>query len=165
MKKAVFIIMGMWFLISSGFIISQEYILKYGKEVLLKTVPVDPRDLFMGDYVILNYDIAQIRGSKYNFPENTTVFVTLKTDKNNVASVSNISTLPPSSGLYLKGKTGKCNTTSMFFKNGRCINFGIESYYVKEKTGRQLENDLRDGAFVKVLIDKNGNAKVKGFQK
>ena len=35
-------------------------ILRSGTEVLLKTAPVDPRDLLRGDYVILTYDISTI---------------------------------------------------------------------------------------------------------
>ncbi|NLS16110.1 GDYXXLXY domain-containing protein [Rhizobium sp. P40RR-XXII] len=34
--------------------------LRSGTEVLLKTAPVDPRDLLRGDYVILNYDISRV---------------------------------------------------------------------------------------------------------
>lgn len=43
------------------------------------------------------------------------------------------------------------------------ILFGIENYYVKEKTGKILEKELRNNALVKVKIDKFGNAKVVGF--
>ena len=31
-----------------------------GQEILLKTAPVDPNDLFRGDYVNLRYDISTI---------------------------------------------------------------------------------------------------------
>lgn len=34
--------------------------LRSGVEVLLKTAPVDPRDLLRGDYVTLNYDISRV---------------------------------------------------------------------------------------------------------
>ncbi len=34
--------------------------LRSGVEVILKTAPVDPRDLLRGDYVTLNYDISRI---------------------------------------------------------------------------------------------------------
>ena len=35
-------------------------LLETGKEVVLKTAPIDPRDLFRGHYVRLNYDISRI---------------------------------------------------------------------------------------------------------
>ena len=34
-------------------------LLSSGQEVVLQTVPVDPRDLLRGDYVILRYDISR----------------------------------------------------------------------------------------------------------
>jgi hypothetical protein len=36
------------------------YILKTGKVIHLRTAPIDPRDIFRGDYVRLNYEISRI---------------------------------------------------------------------------------------------------------
>src|SRR4029077_13511649 len=47
------IVLGYW-------IESRAAILAYGTDVLLKTAPVDPRDLLRGDYVTLNYDISRV---------------------------------------------------------------------------------------------------------
>ena len=138
--------------------------MRTGWEVLLETVPVDPRDLLLGDYVILNYKIAQIP-KEYKFGYNEQVYVSLDIDSNNIANLNKITYNKPSGGTFIKGKTGRCNTTTPFFKTGRCINFGIESYYVKEGTGKELENDLQNGALVRVLIDRNGRSKVRGFEK
>ncbi len=54
-KKTFYLIVVFWLLIFSGFIAYKEYTLRTGTEVILKTMPVDPRDLFRGDYVTLNY--------------------------------------------------------------------------------------------------------------
>jgi len=161
MRKQAFMIIFLWLIIISGFVLTQQFTLLMGKEVLLKTVPVDPRDFLRGDYVILNYEIAQI--SNEDFAYNSTVYVSLNTDDNNIGYVKDISYNKPSDNLYLKGKVGGCNTILPMFRNSKCVNFGIESYFVKEGTGKNLENNLRDGALVRVVIDKNGNAKVKGF--
>lgn len=163
MKKNIFIIIFLWLLIISSFVFVQEFTLHTGKEVLLKTVPVDPRDLLRGDYVILNYEIAQLHGEE--FPYNSTVYMILDTDENNIAYDKYISFDKPSDRLYLKGKVGKCDTNIPLYKSGKCVNFGIESYFVKEGYGKDLEQDLREGALVKVVIDRNGYAKVKGFVK
>jgi len=164
MKKSVFIILTLWFTIIVTFVATQEYTLINGREVLLETVPVDPRDLFRGDYVILNYKIAQV--SKYNnIEDNKTVYLPLKIHPNNVASARQITEYIPKDSFFIKGKMGNCPSVIPFFSSGRCINFGIESYFVKEHTGRELETNLRNGALVKVSIDRFGNAKVKGFVK
>lgn len=61
---------------------SRASILRNGKEVLLKTVPVDPRDLLRGDYVILSYDISWLPPALFKdglptAPAEATVFVRL----------------------------------------------------------------------------------------
>ncbi len=162
MKKFVYIIICLWLAVICTIVTKQEFTLKTGREVLLKTVPVDPRDLLRGDYVILNYEVAQIPSYYSYYGENKTVYVILQTDKENVAHFVGITDKQPKN-LFLKGKTGKCQTIVPLWRNGRCVSFGIESYFVKEGAGKDLERDLRNGALVKVAIDKNGNAKVKGF--
>lgn len=164
MKKSAVLIICLWMFIICVFIFAQEIIIHTGREVLLETVPVDPRDLLLGDYVILNYKIAQIP-KEYKFGYNEQVYARLDIDSNNVAHLSEITYNKPTGVTFLKGKTGRCNTTIPLFKTGKCINFGIESYYVKEGAGKELENDLQNGAFVRVVIDKNGRSKVRGFTK
>ena len=153
----------LWALITFFIVIKNEYIIASGKEVLLETVPVDPRDILMGDYVILNYKIGQLPIKYFYYKNGEEVYVTLKQDERNIASLNKIQSEKPENGLFIKGKIGGCNTTIPLFKMGRCINYGIESYYVKEGTGRKLENNLRQGALVRTVINKNGEAKVKGF--
>lgn len=166
LKKLTIIICIIWTVIVSFWVIKSEYILITGRKVLLKTIPVDPKDLLMGDYVILNYNISQIperyKNTKYSLNED--VYVVLKTDKDNIATIDRIQTVrEPDKPLYIKGKITKCNTIIPLWENGACINYGIESYYVKEHTGKDLEKNLRDGALVKISIDRHGNAKVKEF--
>ena len=51
-------------LIQTAVLLSMVYeratILRTGTAVMLKTEPIDPRSLFRGDYVILNYDISRL---------------------------------------------------------------------------------------------------------
>ena len=53
---------------------SRASILRNGVDVVLKTAPVDPRDLLRGDYVILTYDISTIPADKVTggFPTEAT---------------------------------------------------------------------------------------------
>src|SRR5512142_2691329 len=52
----------------------KEYALAGGDEIVLATVPVDPRDLFRGDYVTLRYEISTIPG---RFAPGDTVYARL----------------------------------------------------------------------------------------
>lgn len=45
-----------------AYMIASRYaILTSGREIVLETVPVDPRSLFRGDYVTLRYAISPVR--------------------------------------------------------------------------------------------------------
>lgn len=59
-----------------------------GREIVLDTVPVDPRSLFRGDYVILNYGISRLDtrklGGDDSFERGDTVYVTLLKDESDL---------------------------------------------------------------------------------
>lgn len=153
MRRSLFIILCGWIFVVLAFVVFQNLIFYTGTEVLLKTVPVDPRDLLRGDYVILNYEIAQLPRSN-DYKNDEIVYTVLDVDESNIAHVLNISKQKPRNGLFIKGRAGA---------GARTLKFGIESYFVKERTGKELEQNLRNGTLVRVVIDKNGVAKVKGF--
>ena len=44
----------------AGMVVDRVRLLKTGREITLPIVPVDPRDLFRGQYVRLGYDISRI---------------------------------------------------------------------------------------------------------
>ena len=48
--------------ILGGMLVAHAYPLWVGKEITLRVVrPIDPRDLFRGEYVILSYDLSRLR--------------------------------------------------------------------------------------------------------
>ena len=66
MRKIVIAIALIWLGIVSGILFYNEMLIVNGQEVLLKIVPVDPRDFLRGDYVSLHYDINEMpKNSKY----------------------------------------------------------------------------------------------------
>ena len=58
MKRWILIVVAIQFLALLSVAVKREWIHSYGETVFLRTAPVDPRDLFRGDYVQLQYDIA-----------------------------------------------------------------------------------------------------------
>ena len=103
------------------------------RSILLQVVPVDPRDLFRGDYVTLGYDISLPRNG--NFQPGEAVFATLVPDADGRHyHAGQFLHEPPTSGLYIQG------TIQGF---GRAT-YGIESYYVQEGTGRDYEEAVRN---------------------
>jgi uncharacterized membrane-anchored protein len=136
----------------------------YGKEIRLKTAPVDPRDLVYGDYVVLNYDISQVPDTLWqgtNKPEyNVPVYVVLKPEQGVYQAVAVYPNKPASvktGEVVLKGRTGYEMAGQMR------ILYGIERYYVPEGTGKELE-DKRQDTMVKVKIAPWGQQKISGLE-
>lgn len=191
-KKILYLIVVFWLLIFSGFILFKEYTLRTGTEVILKTQPVDPRDLFRGDYVVLNYEIStlnleEIPAEDPYFEYNDRIYLALEI-KNGYGVPKKIHKNPPDDELYIKGKVkgieydwyneavidgtineavdidGTIDETTDIEK--LTIEYGIESYFVPEGRGREIESQQwtgREGVDVKVVVDKYGNAVIKSL--
>ena len=60
MRRKFIIIVLFQVLLLVGIIAYRQYWVATGERVLLGTEPVDPRDIFRGDYVTLNYEISSL---------------------------------------------------------------------------------------------------------
>ena len=130
-----------------------------GDTIVLRVVPVDPRDLFRGDYVILSYDLSRI--TKENMPgidlsnyQGRTVYVTIVPDEDGKHwKASKFSFQKPSTGKFLRGRIAY----------GRIL-YGIESYFVQEGEGLQYEEAVREKKLsAEIALDGNGKAVLKGL--
>jgi len=164
MKNKLFIWIGVfWLIIIVLFIVSKEFTLQTGKEVLLETVPVDPRDLFRGDYVILSYqisnlDLNNIAADYTDFKIRDKIYVVLKKENGYGVATKIYRTPPKNEELFLKGiviNGGNKNLT---------LEYGIESYFVPEGKGREIERLRQKKKLdVKICIDRFGNAVIKSL--
>lgn len=133
-----------------------------GTVVWLKVLPVDPRDMFRGDYVILSYDMSRLPSELLPSPDSAdpipekAVYVTLVPDADGKHyRADQYSRQRPASGLYLAGQQ-----TSW----GR-IEYGIESYYVQAGTGTEYEEAFRNGTLsAEVAVSPDGQAGLKSLQ-
>lgn len=138
-----------------------------GETILLRVVPVDPRDLFRGDYVTLSYEISRVpdegidgvstrrmhdpRGELTARP----VYVALEpeADGKHYRGAS-VHFNPPASGKFIRGT----------LENSFRINFGLESYYVQEGRGKEYENAVRNHALsAAVALTPAGSATLQGL--
>lgn len=129
-----------------------------GETILLHVVPVDPRDLFRGDYVILSYEFSRlpsggVQGENLSELYGQTVYATLVPDEDGKHwRMGEFSLTKPSSGKFLRGKV-----TSW----GR-VEYGIESFFVQEGTGRAYEQAARSRKLsVEVVVDNSGRGVLK----
>ncbi|GAC1474210.1 MAG: GDYXXLXY domain-containing protein [Isosphaeraceae bacterium] len=122
--------------------------------VLLRIVPVDPRDLMRGDYVILGYEIG--RSIPSQFQPGATVYVELLPDADGRhMRGGNVTVSPPSSGRFIRGTIGN---------GGRAL-FGIESYFVQEGRGKEYEKAIfAHRLSARVAIAADGRAALRGLE-
>lgn len=139
--------------------------LAHGREIVLDVVPVDPRDLLRGDYARMGYSISTLPASfsQANLP----IFVTLerqgKPEDGKWVPVA-WSTAQPAAP-EADGKIVLRGVTQRPWRQGETrVAYGIESYFVPESTGHDLEKATREGTVKAVIsVDKNGNAAIKGL--
>jgi uncharacterized membrane-anchored protein len=154
----------------------REYVLHTGRTIYLRTVPVDPRDFFRGDYVRLRYEISDIDKEYFrdiSLPETKKeikgkqVYVVLKVDTNDLASIVYVTDKKPAKGqLYIRGR---CSDDYYSYHVYIKVLYGIEAYFVEQGKGKELEkmasrNNLT--AFdMKVALGSNGIAVLNGYRK
>jgi uncharacterized membrane-anchored protein len=137
-----------------------------GQTVLVRVEPVDPRDLFRGDYVILSYDFSRIqpdaieglpeRQRRWSDLEGRTVFVPLVPDTNRVHwRAEKATVVKPARGPFLRGQLQRYGSAK----------FGIESYYVQEGTGLQYEQAIRNRRLTAELaVTSSGQAALRALR-
>ncbi len=153
-------------------IIDRAEILRDGTEITLQTHPVDPRDLFRGDYVRLAYDISEVpSGPLQDRPAATRdpiVFVTLAPDGNGfykAAAVHTEAVAVTSPEVLIRGRVTSgtnCGTGSRAFCATLHVNYNLERYFVPEGEGRTLEQ-ARDKRKLTIVaaVTPSGRAAIK----
>lgn len=135
-----------------------------GQEILLKTIPVDPTDLFRGDYVTLNYEISQVDIKK--LPEELKkesydhygkiIYAVLKPE-GKYYGVDHISLEKPKNGIFLKCRYEYLETKGEWGNDSVLhVGYYLDRHFVPENTGMKLEELSREGklvAKIKVLGD------------
>jgi uncharacterized membrane-anchored protein len=149
---------------------SRASILRNGVDVVLKTVPVDPRDLLRGDYVILAYDISAIPAGKVTggFPAEATdaqLSVRLERQPDGFWGVTEASfgALAPKEGSVI------ARSAPFYFypapdspQPSLNVDYGIERYYVPEGEGRVLEEARNASALsVTARVDDDGRMQIR----
>jgi uncharacterized membrane-anchored protein len=153
-------------------IIDRAQILRDGTEITLQTHPVDPRDIFRGDYVRLAYDISELpSGALQDHPagdRNPIVFVKLAPDGNGLYQAVSVQTeaVPVKSPeVLIRGRVTygtNCGSDSRAFCAKLRINYNLERYFVPEGEGRTLEQ-ARDGRKLTIVaaVTPSGRAAIK----
>jgi uncharacterized membrane-anchored protein len=151
-------------------VVDRVRLLASGREIMLPIRPVDPRDLFKGDYARLGFDISLLdaslvpgkspprdRLSRSGLPK--TIYVTLEQQADQTWKPVAVADKLPAAGanqVVLKGRTQAWDR--------RRVSYGIERYFVPEGTGGRIEDLARSSKLSAIVaVDAKGNAAIKGL--
>ncbi len=134
-------------LVLVGGAVAEEWRLARGDDVVLRTMPVDPRDLFRGDYVVLAYEISEFHAQ--GVEPGDVVFVELA-ERDGIWRAVRLHRRPPESGAtFIRGEV----------RRPGWIEYGIEAYFVPEGRGWEIESGRN--VDVAVSIDRAGRARIR----
>jgi uncharacterized membrane-anchored protein len=148
---------------------SRVSLLQNGTQIVLKTAPIDPRDLLRGYYVRLNYDISRISLAdlvdpiskddfENGFKSHSNVFVKLQPDTDGFWSPVSIHRTMPDSApsqagnnqtAIIRGYLKYRSCSSRFSTIKRCklsLRYGIEKFFAAKQRSKKLEDFGREAS-------------------
>jgi uncharacterized membrane-anchored protein len=119
-----------------------------GQEVVLKIEAYDPRDVFRGDYVAVNFTESQANKSllsgvkevEINKLYGKKIYAHLVKDEA-VWKIDQLTLEKPNTGVYVSCVLEYYNKYDSVIN----LDFGVNRFYVEENTGTDVEKALRDG--------------------
>ena len=152
-------------LILLGMCVMPLYTLLTGEEMILQTKPLDPSDVFRGDYVSLRFEAEEVPINLVDKEVATrlqkqggefTVYVRME-KKNGVHTPINVTLSKPNKGEFLNG------TISYIDKDNQgqeiaFIRYDVDNYYLEDNTGTKWENASAKGEILAKLKVNNGYA-------
>jgi uncharacterized membrane-anchored protein len=154
-------------LILGWMVVDRVALLRSSDVVTLKSEPVDPRDLFRGDYVTLAYGISRLpldgMPGETGFDIGDTIYIELAEAPDTWRAIAVYHDYP-TAGLGHKVIRGRIVDMSRT-PSVASIAFGIESYFVPEGEGRTLEQERNArNLSVDVALASDGEAAIKGIR-
>lgn len=155
-------------------------LLRTGRPILLDAEPVDPRDLFRGDYVVLSYPVGRLKTEEVSgddvFERHDRVYVSLRKGASGTWQAAAINReLPgtsPDDLVFLRGTVTSVIDRQESGTDTICdqacaevyVRYGIESYFVPEGEGRKLE-EMRDKRRLQIAarVADDGEAAIAGL--
>jgi uncharacterized membrane-anchored protein len=134
-------------LVPLGIVAWKELELGGSRHVLLRVQPVDPQDLFRGEYVALTYGISRLPSGGTRSGDR--VWVPLQERPNGVWTGSRALHEQPDGGTFIRGRV----------RGGRTIEYGIESFFVEDQSAVRYGRALARGRlYAEVALDDDGDA-------
>ena len=142
----------------AGMVVNAALPLWTGTEVRVRTVPVDPRSMFRGNYARLAYEFGTLPEDALAGEENLrvgeVVYVRLERGEDGAHEFSGASLDPPTEGVFLRGRLA---TVTAPYR----VRFGIEAFFAPKERAFELEKDLRNGGTALLMVAASGRSALK----
>jgi len=128
-----------------------------GQEVTLELVPIDPRDLLRGEYVILNLAAAtlpkDLPGNDGSLTSGETVFVSLEVGSDGIARPTAVHrSREGASSQALKGEIEPTWNETVRVK------YGLNAFYLPEGAGKEIEQLPRERVKLVISLHDDGRS-------
>jgi uncharacterized membrane-anchored protein len=157
----------------------REWIFRTGQVVYLRTAPVDPRDLFRGDFVRLQYEINHVRpegldpllAAARDRRRHEVMYTRLRPAGEGLYEAAGAGTARPADGPFIRGRTE--DAWRLGWRGaavGAVVKYGIEQLFVEEGAGRAIEerrgarDQLQVPMEVEVALSPGGTAVIRGYR-
>ena len=154
-----------------------HYPLWKGEPLRLRVQPVDPRDLFRGNYARLDYDLSPLPmelGEGF-FERGDVVYVQLTEAGEDGWRAASIHSRPPAEKPFLRarikrvstgeyreftgtGEDGEPQYERLSLTGAYHLRYGIEAWFAPKLKAQQLERDLRQGGWAVISVADSGRA-------
>ena len=147
------------FFVLLGMVVNAATPLWTGREIRVRTIPVDPRSLFRGNYARLNYAFSTLpEGALSELTKHPrigeVVYVSLQQGEEQVYEFAGASLDRPADGVFLRGRMTR-NTPPYR------VMYGLEAFFAPKDTAVKLEDALRSGGLAVVMVSETGKAALK----
>jgi len=175
-KKLVLLVIAFQLLVPAWMAAEREWVVQSGRTVYLRTAPIDPRDIFRGDYVRLDYEASsfgprqaseQIRTE--GLEKGAPVYARLESGPRGLSSAVEVTRERPDSGPFLRGRAlhrwrpgGGGHALQ--------VRYGIEKYFVEQGRGKLMEQrrgrrqGIQTPMEVQLAVDTSGTAVITGHR-
>lgn len=134
--------------------------LAFGEEIRLQAQPVDPLDVFRGNYVVLRYEISTLQVVRDVRRGERLCADLYQSSPGEYGARFALSDLPT------EGKT-ICGRARSDARGGQsvAIEYGIETYYASAERAREIEESIGRGQlYVVVDLDEDGSARIERLE-
>ena len=142
-------------IVLAGMVVNAALPLWTGTEIRVRTVPVDPRSIFRGNYARLGYEFGTLPEGALNGEEDLrvgeVVYVRLEPGDDDLYGFAGASLDEPGEGIFLRGRLASDYPPYR-------IRYGIEAFFAPKETALALEKDLRDGGTAVLMVTGGGKA-------